>query len=119
AWRELLPAKKRRVVPLTVLQSKLETFLVGVPSANARIIYPFLRLLRQLPLGMPVRNGECMELVTHVDQHCSYQLMRPCGLRAERVICTLAQRPVVVCVVAVLYNGAANLASPRNDFSRS
>ena len=50
ARREFLPAKKRRVVPLTVLESKLETILVGVPTANARIIHPFLRLLRQLPL---------------------------------------------------------------------
>src|SRR6266436_4008771 len=54
ARRELLPAEKRRVMPLTVLQSKLETILVGVPAADARIIHPFLRLLRQLPLGMVV-----------------------------------------------------------------
>ena len=44
--------------------------------------------------------------------------MRPGGLRTEWIVGTLPQRPIVVCVVAVLDDGTANLASPGNDFSR-
>ena len=54
ARRELLPPEKWRVVPLAAFKPKLETILVGVPTADARIIHPFLRLLRQFPLRMAV-----------------------------------------------------------------